>query len=371
MNFNNSQNIYLDRISNDCILSDNKFVKIYNFLLVNNYRFVSDVLDSKIIILDLCWVNKWFIFQTYKKINEYIEKNKSIVLVWCISDEIKEKYWDSIVYIDSKTHRDVEKYFDFKMWLSRVDSYNFKNKITILDTDNEFKNYWDFLKWSEKKAFVEISNWCQFKCTYCNIKKIKWDTNSNSISVIIEEIKVELEKWKKEVYLLSDDCGSYGLDIWITFPDLLDAIFELDDDIKIYITNIYPSLWVKYYPRIKKYIYSNKISYIILPIQHTSDRILRLMNRGYDIEKIKEVLKDMKLNSNVELCNHIIFDYHKETLNEFAGTFKLLPYYEKTFYFKYSDINKVYKNNSENLEIREKIILLKKLQNKYNIDIAL
>ena len=70
-----------------------------------------------------------------------------------------------------------------------------------------------------------------------------------------------------------------------------------------------------------------------------------------------ENLLDMRRNSKIELCNHIIFNYFQETLEEFVDTLKLLQFYDKTFYFKYSDINNIYGNDFESSDVKEKIIL--------------
>jgi tRNA A37 methylthiotransferase MiaB len=66
------------------------------------------------------------------------------------------------------------------------------------------------------------------------------------------------------------------------------------------------------------------------------------MNRNYNIQELINILNEIKNNSNTKLMNHIIFDYHDETLEEFVGTFKLLKYYDKNFYFRYSDVNNIY-----------------------------
>jgi hypothetical protein len=82
-------------------------------------------------------------------------------------------------------------------------------------------------------------------------------------------------------------------------------------------------------------------------------------------------LDEIKKQSKTELQNHIIFDHQDETLEEFIWTFRLLKYYDKNYYFKYSDINKIYWKNFISKNLKEKIVLLKKLQKKYNIDIAI
>lgn len=372
MKFNNSNLILFDRVSIDCLLSDNKFVKIYNFFIVNNFKLTKTEDLANIVILDLCWVNSELVDATHQKIDYYINLWKNIILLWCISKIFIEKYWDKLIYVDSKSYIDIEKYFDFNIWITKIWEYFHNWKIDILDTDNSFKKYDSELANFDKIAFIEISDWCSLNCSYCNIKKIKWDTKSLKLQQILDEIWLEILKWKTEIFLLSDDCWSYWIDIWTNFWKLINEIFRIyDNNIRLHITNIYPSYLVKYYDEIKKYIYNNKIPYILIPMQHYSTRILKLMNRAYDVEKIIDVLKDIKENSKTQLHNHIIFNYNEETLEEFVDTFKYLNYYNKTFYFKYSDVNNIYWKNHISYDLDKKFILLKKLQKKYNIDIAI
>ncbi len=86
MKYFSSQNvIFFDRVSIDCLLSDNKFVKIYNFFIVNNYKLTEIEDESNVIILDLCWVNSEFLDSTKYKIEYYLNKWKQIILIGCIS----------------------------------------------------------------------------------------------------------------------------------------------------------------------------------------------------------------------------------------------------------------------------------------------
>ena len=332
---------------------------------------MKDFASCQLILLDLCWVNSGFLDETFQKIDYYLQQNKRIILIGCISNSIRERYGNELYYIDSKNHVAVESYFEYKINLKKVESYSFKNKISILDTDNDFKQYGELLGNFESKSFIEISTWCEFNCSYCNIKKIKWATKSLAIQDIMDQVKEDFQQWKTDFYLLSDDCGSYGIDTGTTFVDLVEKIFSIHESIRIYITNINPVFFLKYYPSLKKYIFNGRIPYMLLPIQHTSPRILSLMKRWYSIDRLMENLLDMRRNSKIELCNHIIFNYFQETLEEFVDTLKLLQFYDKTFYFKYSDINNIYGNDFESSDVKEKIILLKKLQHKYNIDITI
>ncbi|MDD2907734.1 MAG: radical SAM protein [Candidatus Gracilibacteria bacterium] len=371
MIFNNSNSLLFDRVSIDCLLSDNKFVKIYNFFIVNNYKLTENIDITSIVILDLCGVNSELVDATHRKIEYYLNLGKKIILLGCISKIFIEKYGDRLIYIDSKSYTDIEKYFEFSIGISKIGEYFHNGKIDILDTDNSFKKYESELSNFDKIAFIEISDGCQLNCSYCNIKKIKGNTVSQTKENIINQIIQEVNNKKTKIFLLSDDCGSYGSDIGTNIVELLKDIFSINSEIKVYITNIYPSYLVKYYEDIKKFIYGGRIPYILVPVQHYSPRILKLMNRSYDVEKITEVLKDIKKNSKTELHNHIIFNYNEETLDEFMQALKFLNYYDKTFFFKYSDVNNIYGNNHVSYDLDKKFILLKKLQKKYNIDISI
>lgn len=370
MILNNKQKIFIDRVTDDCILSDDKFTKVHNFLIINNYELIDNHLVSDVIILDICWFKKNFLDQTGKKIDLYLGLNKTVILFWCISAIFREKYWESLIYVNSKNFSEVEGYFEHKIWILETDSLSFKNKLTILET-GAYRNYSATLNDFDKIWFVSISNWCSLSCSYCNIKKIKWNTLSSPLEQILGEISKKIEKWELHIYLLSDDCGSYGIDIWTDFADLLDRIFALNDNVKVYITNIYPLFFLKFYDRIKKYIFSDRIGSIVLPLQHTSERILSLMNRKYRIDKIIELLVEIKNSSNTQLLNHIIFDYHDETLEEFVDTLRLLPLYDKSIYIKYSDINNVFWEGMISNNLKRKITLLKKLEKKYTIDMVI
>jgi tRNA A37 methylthiotransferase MiaB len=380
--FTNNKSIFIERLAKECILSDNHFVRLYNFFVINNYKITDSIDEADIVILDLCWVFKAFLNETTKKVENYLALNKNIILIWCVSEVLKNKFSEKLMYVSSKDYSQIENYFDFKISYSKLDDY-LPNKISLLDIYhwkikeiNQTLLDWKDLKNSfwlsindNNTSFIEISTGCSLNCSYCNIRQVKWKTKSSSIDKIINTIKNERNIWKTHFYLLSDDCGSYGLDLWKTLPDLLDEIFAIDDKIKVSITNYYPWFFLKHYEKIKKYIYENRIVFILLPIQHTSGRILKTMNRPYNIEKLEELIKDMKSKSNIWLCNHIIFDWPTETLEEFADTFKFLNLYDATYYHRYSDVNNMYQNTQKNDNFKKKFILLKKLQNKYNIDI--
>lgn len=386
MIFTNKQSIFIDRVTVDCLLSDNKFVKIYNFFLLNEY-IIKEKYDEgvDIVVLDICWVLQKFVNFADEKIWYYICKWKKVILVWCIDHRIKRKYWDNVIYIPTTSFKDIENLFNYKIPISLVNNYKHIRKIDQLNTWKNYSNWWsvyleellkDIASFQNtnidiftKMHIIEVSTWCQFNCSYCNIKKIKGNTKSLPLEEILIEIETEIKKWKTEILLLSDDCWSYWVDIGMNFWDLIKSVLSLSEDISLYIPNINPLHLVKFYDSIKKYIYKWRIAHILVPTQHHSSRILQLMNRSYNIDKLTQVLYDIKKNSKTVLYNQIIFNYQWETYNEFITTFKFLKYYDKTSYYKYSDINNLFWEKFITYDFEKKMILLKRMQKKYLIDV--
>jgi len=62
------------------------------------------------------------------------------------------------------------------------------------------------------KMLVEVSKGCIGNCYYCAIKKAKGDLKSRSIDAIISDIRSIYDP-SKTLFLVADDCSSYGLDI--------------------------------------------------------------------------------------------------------------------------------------------------------------
>jgi hypothetical protein len=52
--FSSNKTIFIDRLAKECILSDNNFIRLYNFFIVNNYKIVNSIEKADIVILDLC-----------------------------------------------------------------------------------------------------------------------------------------------------------------------------------------------------------------------------------------------------------------------------------------------------------------------------
>lgn len=189
-------------------------------------------------------------------------------------------------------------------------------------------------------AWVGIIDGCSNYCTYCVVPSTRGREASRPSSAIIEEIEGLASNGCKEVTLLGQNVNSYGGDLprEINFPGLLRKVSEVEGIERIRFVTSHPrdlSLElidaICELPKVCKSLH--------LPVQSGSDKILKLMNRGYtaaDYLRKINILKE-KL-PRIGLSTDIILGFPGETDGDLASTAELLKAveYGSIFLFKFS-----------------------------------
>ncbi len=154
-------------------------------------------------------------------------------------------------------------------------------------------------------AYVKIAEGCNNRCSFCSIPLIRGRQISRTIEDIRAEVEVLAAQGVKEINLIAQDTTAYGIDIYGK-PQLVELLRELVTVEKIH--------WIRIlyaYPRrfsdelIDLIAAEPKIcKYVDLPLQHASDKILKLMNRPDSrasnealIKKIRERIPDVAIRS--------------------------------------------------------------------------
>ena len=205
-----------------------------------------------------------------------------------------------------------------------------------------------FLKKSEdimfslKTCTVEIAESCLGNCSYCAIKLAAEKFHSYPEEQILESFKSGLNKGYKNFALLAGDIGCYGIDTKTNLPNLLKKLFALEGDFKILLWDLNVRWFIKYYDEFRSVLKANsgKLSKIVLPIESGSDRILGLMNRGYEIERVRKCILDFhKTIPDLRLETHVIVGFPGETEEDFQKTLELIRgiKFSKVVVFKYED----------------------------------
>ena len=144
-------------------------------------------------------------------------------------------------------------------------------------------------------AYVKISEGCNNKCAFCSIPLIRGRQISRKIEDIRAEVKNLAAQGVKEINLIAQDTTAYGIDIYGK-PKLVELLRELVKVEKIHWIRILYAYPRRFSDELIDLIASEpKIcNYVDLPLQHASNKILKLMNRPDNRESIENLLKKIR-----------------------------------------------------------------------------
>ena len=189
------------------------------------------------------------------------------------------------------------------------------------------------------KAYVTIMKGCNNFCTYCVVPYVRGRESSRDSRDILQEVAALGGRGIKEVTLLGQNVNSYNnARDDISFPALLEKINAIDGIERIrFVTShprdLSPEL-IGCFGRLEKLC-----EHIHLPFQSGSDRILKLMNRGYSaaeyIAKV-EALRDRR--SGIAVTADCIVGFPGEDEEDFGKTMDLIEHiqFDGIFSFAFS-----------------------------------
>ncbi|MCC7460117.1 MAG: tRNA (N6-isopentenyl adenosine(37)-C2)-methylthiotransferase MiaB, partial [Proteobacteria bacterium] len=224
------------------------------------------------------------------------------------------------------------------------DGKNFHTQQVEVDFEN-WKNY-SFLPFHESdtphkaRENVTIQNGCNNFCTFCLVPFTRGREVSRPIGEILDEIQKLASRGVREVNLLGQNVNAYGSDKRgePQFVDLLDRVAEIDGIERIRFVTSHPAVMTT--EMIDRLAANPKVcEHIHLPIQSGSNRVLDLMQRGYHIEKYRELVHHFKKRMpNMMLTTDIIVAFPGETEEDFQETLKVVEEfdYNESYSFIYS-----------------------------------
>jgi ribosomal protein S12 methylthiotransferase len=215
-------------------------------------------------------------------------------------------------------------------------------------------------------VWLKVSEGCDRKCTFCVIPNMRGALRSRTVDSLVIEAKQMVANGVKEFNLISQDLSSYGIDLEDkdNLYNLLEALVAIEGLEWVRLFYHYPEdLDEKLMALMAR---SPKIcSYLDMPVQHFSDRILKRMNRrvtGAEIlRKVGELRKHIP---NVVIRTSVIVGFPGETeedLQELIEGIKAVKF-DHMGVFSFSDEEEAPsyklkgKNDSETISERQKEI---------------
>ena len=190
------------------------------------------------------------------------------------------------------------------------------------------------------KAWLSIMYGCNNFCTYCIVPYVRGRERSREPAAILAEFRQLVEQGYKEITLLGQNVNSYGkgLEHPIDFADLLNLLCEVPGDYQIRFMTSHPKdASRKLIDTIA--VQEHLCKHIHLPVQSGSDRLLKEMNRHYNVAQYMDLIRYAKEKiPGVTFSSDIIVGFPGETEEDFAATLDLIREvgYMQLFTFIYS-----------------------------------
>lgn len=288
--------------------------KILYSLLKNNYLVTTNLRESELVILTTCAFIKKGVKECeswLKKLSKLKEKGyiKKIVLFGCLVEREKEKLLEIYPEVD---------YFVGLGGLAKISEIIKRKRRIYLGDDKKILIKLLPRIITRPFAYLKIADGCRNFCSYCLIPKIRGNYQSRKISEIKKEAEELVNLGIREINLVAQDTTLYGIDIYQrpSLSRLLKELVKIKNLKWLRILYTHPA----HYDDELLAIVKNEekiVKYLDIPIQHASDRILKLMNRPYTQKDLIKLLTKLRKIPSLVLRTTVMVGFPFEEEKDF------------------------------------------------------
>ncbi|MBU4350253.1 tRNA (N6-isopentenyl adenosine(37)-C2)-methylthiotransferase MiaB [bacterium] len=326
-----------------CQMNVNDSEYIAGQLVKFGYSLTEDIFKSNLILLNTCCVRakvEQKIYSLIGKIKKIKENNSDVVLgiCGCMAQKEKENIFERAPYVDfifspSQVNNLEE--------IINIVKYGNRKYISCGNTPEFSLDNVPIKRGSKISAWIQIMRGCNNYCSYCVVPYTRGPEQSRGVSEILSEVNNLARNKYKEVFLLGQNVNSYGNDLSqsVTFSKLLELLNNINGIERIRFTTSHPKDISS--DLIKTIKNCNKVcNHIHLPIQSASSKILKMMNRKYDISYYKNIIKEIRNNiDDAAITTDVMVGFPGETEDDFLDTlhaFKEIEF-DEAYTFIYSN----------------------------------
>lgn len=301
---------------------------------LSHYERVNEPQDADIIIVNTCGFIASAKKESIDRILEValVKKDDAILIVsGCLSERYAEELRDEIKEIDIITG--VGDYDKIESMIKRViDSRKMRQKSPksanppriqtpkILKSDKTFliDNERRIITGSAIHAYIKISEGCNQQCSFCAIPHFKGKLHSRGIDSIMREVDLLLARGYADFSFIAQDSSSYMRDL-----GKKDGLVELIKRVEssgaksARILYLYPTTTSE---SLIDTIANSRVfqNYFDMPLQHISEKMLKLMRRGADKARHIALLEQMRGCENSFVRTTFLLGHPQESERDFA-----------------------------------------------------
>ena len=282
--------------------------QIMGVLRENGHEIIGDPRQADAIVINTCGFIQPAKEESINTIFEMSQYASKLIVTGCLAQRYEETLRSEIPEIDAVIP--IRDYGELAEKLQEV----------LNDAGNgSFSKSERALSGNPWSAYVKISDGCSNRCTYCAIPLIRGNQTSKLLSEVREEIEALAEHGVQEVTLIAQDTTKYGLDNYgrLMLADLIREVDRIEGIRWIRILYMYPDEITEEVLQAMKES-SKVLPYFDIPMQHASNRLLKLMNRrGTKEDVLALVSRIREMFPEATLRTTAIVGFPTETEEEF------------------------------------------------------
>lgn len=290
---------------------------------------------ADVYIINTCSVTNTSDVKSRKVIHQAIRRNPDacIVAIGCFIEANHDYHEDGVdILLGNANKSKVLEYVE-RYWQTKQKANYFVTPIPEKFDDMTMSTFL-----GRTRAFIKIQDGCENFCSYCIIPYVRGKCRSKNFQTVLEEIQNYVQHGYKEVVLTGIHTGNYGVDLGTDFAALLREIVKINGLVRLRISSIEIT---ELTDEVLQIIRDNDVivDHLHIPLQAGSDKILRLMNRKYDLAYFKQKMEQIReIRQDISLTTDIIVGFPSETEEDFQDTLSFVRevQFSKVHVFPYS-----------------------------------
>lgn len=282
------------------------------------FKITDDINKAQVLIINTCaFLNeaRKEAIDTILEYSSYKSENlEKIVVTGCLPQKYISEIFDELIEAD--VFLGTEDYGGFFKALEK--SYEGK-RVNFVGLGENKDSALRFITTPAHYAYLKIADGCNNRCTYCLIPKIRGQYKSFPMEMLLKEAE-ELGDIA-ELIVVAQDVTRYGIDLYgqKKISEFLQNVTKLVNINSVRLLYCYPDMIddeliaeIRDNPKIVKYI--------DIPLQHSEDGVLKLMNRPQGREKYLALIKKLRDNiPDIAIRSTFIAGFPTETVEQFEG----------------------------------------------------
>ncbi|MBI5099214.1 MAG: tRNA (N(6)-L-threonylcarbamoyladenosine(37)-C(2))-methylthiotransferase MtaB [Nitrospirae bacterium] len=304
-----------------CKVNQSESASIEGLLINENYEIVNYKDNPDVCIVNTCTVTAKSDYQSRQLIRKALRTGAKVIAAGCYA-QLKPDELSKIEGLNLTIGNAGKKYIIH--YIKKLANNSSGSNVTgsyPLSSPLILQPYYS----NRARAFLKIQDGCNLSCSYCTVPLARGNSRSLNLQDVIKAVEQLHCAGYKEIVLTGIHIGSYGLDLVpkSTLLNIVDMLIKSFPHIRFRLSSIEPQEFKNDFLR---YIKDGSVcSHLHIPLQSGSDRILKVMKRGYNTSSYIKVIDNIVAACpDIAIGTDVIAGFPGESERDFEETVKLV-----------------------------------------------